>query len=152
MTSTHLVAAGSVCTGLVAGIFLAFSTAVMPGLARTDARTFVSTMQGINVAIINPVFLTVFVAPLAALGVAAFTGPGRGWLVAALVLYVATLAITGAGNVPLNDALAAVGQPGDDAALAAARTAFEDPWNRLHLIRTVTVVASFVCCVSALRY
>ncbi|HVK28261.1 MAG TPA: anthrone oxygenase family protein [Nocardioides sp.] len=142
---------GTVTTGLVAGIFLAFSTAVMPGLARTDDRTFVATMQAINVAILNPLFLTLFVAPLGCLVVAAFTGPARWWVVAALVLYVANVAITRAGNIALNDALMAAGSPDDAAGRAAARTAFEDPWNRLHLIRTIPLVASFACCVGALR-
>lgn len=142
---------GTVTTGLVAGLFLAFSTAVMPGLARTDDRTFVAAMQAINVAILNPVFLTLFVAPLGCLAVAAFTGPARWWVVAALVLYVANVAITQAGNIPLNDALLAAGTPDGPAGWEAARTAFEDQWNRLHLVRTLALVASFACCLGALR-
>jgi uncharacterized membrane protein len=46
--------AGTVTTGLMAGLFAAFSYAVMPGLARTDDATFVRSMQRINVAILNP--------------------------------------------------------------------------------------------------
>ncbi|MEV5001618.1 DUF1772 domain-containing protein [Nocardioides sp. LML1-1-1.1] len=144
--SNYLLAAGTAGTGLVAGIFLAFATAVMPGLARGDDRTFVAAMQHVNVAIVNPLFVSVFVAPLVLLGVAVFTGPARWWVLAALVLYVVTVLVTGAGNIPLNDALAAAG-PGED---AAARQAFEDPWNRLHLVRTAAVVASFGCCLAAL--
>ncbi|NYI45876.1 putative membrane protein [Nocardioides aromaticivorans] len=142
---------GTVTTGLVAGLFLAFSTAVMPGLARADDRTFVVAMQAINVAILNPLFLTLFVAPLGCLAVAALTGPARWWVVAALVLYVANVAITQAGNIPLNDALMAAGTPDGPAGWDAARSAFEDSWNRLHLVRTLALVASFACCVGALR-
>lgn len=142
---------GTVTTGLVAGLFLAFSTAVMPGLARSDDRTFVVAMQAINVAILNPLFLTLFVAPLGCLTVAALTGPARWWVVAALVLYVANVAITQAGNIPLNDALLAAGTPDGPAGWHAARSAFEDSWNRLHLVRTLALVASFGCCVGALR-
>lgn len=143
--SSYLLAAGTAGAGLVAGLFLAFATAVMPGLARSDDRTFVATMQHVNVAIVNPLFVTVLVAPLV-LGIAVLTGPARWWVLAALVLYVATLLVTGAGNIPLNDALAAAGAHDD----TAARQAFEDPWNRLHLVRTATVVASFGCCLVAL--
>lgn len=142
---------GTVTTGLVAGLFLAFSTAVMPGLARTDDRTFVAAMQAINVAILNPLFLTLFVAPLGLLAVAALTGPARWWVLAALVLYVANVAITQAGNIPHNDALLAAGTPDGPAGWEAARAAFEDSWNRLHLVRTLALVASFACCVGALR-
>lgn len=143
---TALLAAGTAGTGLVAGIFLAFATAVMPGLARGDDRTFVAALQQVNVAIVNPLFVTVLVAPVLLLGVAAFTGPARWWVLAALVLRVATLLVTGAGNIPLNDALAAAGATDP----AAARQAFEDPWNRLHLVRTLTVTAAFGCCLVAL--
>ena len=54
--------AATLGTGLIGGLFFGFATAVMPGLARTDDRTFVATMQGINEAILNPLFLTVYVA------------------------------------------------------------------------------------------
>ncbi|WP_220454415.1 DUF1772 domain-containing protein [Nocardioides immobilis] len=140
----------TVGAGLVAGLFFAFQTAVMPGLARTDDRTFVAAMQDMNVAILNPVFLTVFTAPLIAFVVAAVTGPSRVWVIAAGVLYLAMFVITVAGNIPLNDALLAVGATQDAAALETARQAFEGPWNRLHLIRTVAVVASFGCCLGAI--
>ncbi len=143
---TALLAAGTAGTGLVAGIFLAFATAVMPGLARGDDRTFVAALQQVNVAIVNPLFVTVFVAPVLLLGAAAFTGPARWWVLAALVLHVVTVLVTGAGNIPLNDALAAAGATDP----AAARQAFEDPWNRLHLVRTLTVTAAFGCCLVAL--
>ena len=38
----------------------------------------------------------------------------------------------------------------DDQFTLAARRAFEDPWNRMHLVRTVAVVASFGCCLAAI--
>ncbi|KAA1428487.1 anthrone oxygenase family protein [Nocardioides antri] len=150
-------AAGSVAlitaavgSGLVAGLFFAFQTAVMPGLAKTDDRTFVTAMQGINVAILNPVFLAVFIAPLLALAFAAVAGPSRAWVIAAAALYLAMFVITRAGNIPLNDALNAVGATQDASALDSARRAFEGPWNRLHLVRTAAVVASFGCCLRAI--
>ncbi len=142
--------AATVGAGLVAGLFFAFQTSVMPGLARTDDRTFVAAMQDMNVAILNPVFLTVFTAPLIAFVVAAVTGPSRPWVIVAGVLYLAMFVITVAGNIPLNDALLAAGATQETAELEAARQAFEGPWNRLHLIRTVAVVASFGCCLGAI--
>jgi uncharacterized membrane protein len=47
-------------TGLMAGLYLTFSIAVMPGLARRDADTFVSSMRAMNSAILNPWFGLVF--------------------------------------------------------------------------------------------
>ena len=53
--------------GLQAGTYFTWSTGVMPGLARVDDRTFVSALQQINVAIVNPLFIATFLgAPLLA--------------------------------------------------------------------------------------
>lgn len=43
--------------GLMAGVFAIYANALMPGLRRTDDRTFVGAFQSIDKAIINPVFL-----------------------------------------------------------------------------------------------
>ena len=45
--------AATVTTGLMAGLFAAFSYAVMPGLGRAGDAAFVEGMQKINVAILN---------------------------------------------------------------------------------------------------
>src|SRR6476469_5804254 len=96
-------------TGLMAGVYLAFSIAVLPGLARHDDRTFVLAMRGMNAAILNPVFAVLSGGPLGlGLGAVATRLPSGhrddlGWVALALGLYVVTLVITGAVNVPLND-------------------------------------------------
>lgn len=46
--------------GLMAGLFFAFSTAVMEALARLPAAAGIAAMQSINVAILNPLFLATF--------------------------------------------------------------------------------------------
>ena len=55
-----LLIAAVLAVGLIAGLFCAFAYAVMPGLAQTDDRVFVSSMQRINVVIVNPLFLLLF--------------------------------------------------------------------------------------------
>ena len=70
--STVVLVAALVAAGLIAGLFYAYACSVLPGLARGDDKTFVEGMRGINVAIINPVFMLTFLgAPLLA-GVAVF--------------------------------------------------------------------------------
>lgn len=132
--------AAAVAAGLQAGTYFTWATGVMPGLAATDDRTFVETMQRVKVAIVNPVFLVTFAgAPLlAGAAVAACRGEARTWAVAATVLAVGTVAITVAGNVPLNDALAAAGPVDRISDLAAVRAGFETAWVRLNLARTLT--------------
>ena len=46
-----LLVASTLTTGLVAGLFYAFSCAVMPGLRRTDDAVLVATMTAVNRAI-----------------------------------------------------------------------------------------------------
>ncbi|SCE68633.1 Uncharacterized membrane protein [Micromonospora purpureochromogenes] len=152
---TISLAAATGVTGLMAGLFFAYSCSVMPGLAAVDDRTFVGTMQSINRRILNGWFLAAFLGAvlLIALAVALhLTAGGRvlAWMVAALVLYGATLLITMRCNVPLNDRLDAAGPVDRIADLAAVRERFEATWVRWNLVRTVTSVAAFACLVAAL--
>jgi uncharacterized membrane protein len=141
-------AAATVMAGLSAGVFYTFQVSIIGALANVDDDKYVSTFQSINRAILNPWFLSVFVgAPLVIAGALAMywreDRPIALVITVGLALQVATVAITGAGNVPLNDQLDKVGVVSGPAA-TAARVAFEASWNRLNLIRTVTSVASFV--------
>jgi uncharacterized membrane protein len=61
------------------------------------------------------------------------------------VLAAATVVITGAGNIPLNNALAAAGPVARIADLAPFRKAFESRWVRLNIARSVTSAAALGC-------
>lgn len=134
-------------TGLVAGVFGLYAHTIMPGLGRTDDRTFVGAFQSIDRAIINPWFLgggffgaLVFgiLAAVAHIGRDALT-----WIVAALILYAITFVITIAVNVPLNDAIKAAGDP-DRIDLAAVRARFgEARWAGWNLVRVITSTTAF---------
>ena len=56
--------AATLTTGLMAGVFGLYSNAIMPGLRRTDDRTFVAAFQSIDRAIINPAFMATFLGAL----------------------------------------------------------------------------------------
>lgn len=147
MTPTLLTLA-VVLTGLSAGLFATFSYAVMPGLGRGDDDTFVRAMRGINEAILNPVFAVVFVgAPVAAAAalMSGWSGAGRTWMIAGLLLYVlGAFVVTATVNVPRNDALA-TGTEGD----AVLRERFESGWVRSNHARSLLTTAAFVCLVRA---
>ncbi|WP_253770417.1 anthrone oxygenase family protein [Goodfellowiella coeruleoviolacea] len=155
-TRTATLVAATLAAGLLAGLFYAFTCAVMPGLRGSADRTFVDGMQRINAAILNPWFMLSFLGVLvltAAAAVLQFSGGTRAvlvWVVAALVLAVATLVITGVVNVPLNNALAAAGPVDAIADLAEVRARFEAAWVRWNLVRTVTSTGAFGCLVWAL--
>lgn len=148
--SLLLLTAAAGLTGLLAGLYFAFTTAVMPGLADTEDQVFVTAMRRMNARILNGWFLAVFLgAPLlaAAAAVAALTGdgvPAPGWTVAGAVLVVSGLLITGRINVPLNEALAAAGDP------AAARRDFERRWVRWNLVRTLATTAGLAALLAGL--
>jgi uncharacterized membrane protein len=142
-TVALVLAAAVVTMGLWTGIEFAYASSVMPGLADSSDRVFVEAMQDINKASENPVFFAgVFGALLltgAAVVLQASQGGGRAlrWTVAALVLYVVSLAVTIGANVPLNDEIVDAGNPDRIADLAAVRDDFEDPWIAWNIVRTV---------------
>ena len=132
-----------VANGLLAGVYGAFTVAVLPGLAASGDAVLVTVMQQVNRVILTPVFLAVFVAAPVAAVVVAVRAPSPG-SVAAAVLAVAAALVTVAVNVPLNDALAAVPvASASPAELAAARAAFEGPWVRANAVRAA---AELVAC------
>ena len=148
--------AAVITTGLMAGLFAAFAYAVMPALAATGNRTFVETMRRINTAILNGWFMTCFVgALLLAFAAVALHLPESGhaalpWIIAALVLYGATLVITGVVHIPLNNALDQAGKPGHVHDLDAVRAAFEARWVTWNAVRAVTNLLAFAALAWAL--
>ena len=149
-----LIVVAALVAGLQAGTYFTWSTGVMPGLARVDDRTFVEAMQQINIAIVNPLFLATFLgAPVLAGAAALLGGPSaRPWAIAATALAVGTLAITSAGNIPLNDALEAAGRVGTITDLAAVRADFESRWVLLNAGRSLTSAGALAClAVAAVR-
>jgi uncharacterized membrane protein len=146
---TFTLVAATITTGLMAGLFAAFAYAVMPGLARDANRSYVESMQHINDAILNPVFMLCFMGAfgLIALGaVLAWRGHDRAtlpWLVLALVLYAATFVVTSAVDVPLNDELARAGNPNHIRDLDAVRDAFHTPWVISNAVRALLNLAAF---------
>lgn len=114
----------ALASGLVAGVFFAFSTFVMRALDDLPAAQGVAAMQSVNRAAITPLFMLALLgtaAACAALIVVAVLGwsePRAPWLLAGGALYlIGTFMLTIGYHVPLNDALAAV----DPHAAEAAR-------------------------------
>lgn len=130
----YVLLAARILGALLAGVFFAYAVSVMPALGAMDDDTFVKVMNKVNVVIVNPVFLVVFLgAPVASVGLLVWERDP--WAVAGAVLAVVTLLVTFVFNIPLNNALADGG----------ARAAFETSWVLWNVARTLTGTASFVC-------
>ncbi len=140
--------AATISMGLVAGVFGLYAHTIMPGLSKTDDRTFVKAFQAIDRAIINPWFMgggflgaLIFSAGTTIIHLGHTKLP---LLVAALALYMLVVAITMIVNVPLNDALKRAGDP-DHIDVAAVRARFDERrWARWNLVRVVASTSAFV--------
>lgn len=141
-------------SGLLAGLFYAFSCAVTPGLSRVGDDAFISAFRAINIAILNGRFMMIFLgAPLlttvaAVLHVLDDDPTAMPWTVAALACHIATLVITAGVNVPRNNRLAAA-PTATESERSRARGQFEPGWNRWNLVRTLTSAAGFTALVVA---
>ena len=146
-----------ILAGLSAGLFYAWSVSVIPGTKKLVDITYLETMQSINAAILNPAFFLVFFGSIIFLSVASiYEFHTNKWvfglLLASSITYlVGTIGVTGLGNVPLNDQLNAldIAQHNSEK-IAAFRKYYESNWNRLHLVRTVFAVISFITSVLAI--
>jgi uncharacterized membrane protein len=142
-----LTLAAALGCGLIAGVFFAFSSFVMKALARLATSEGIAAMQSINVVVLNPRFLSVFIGT-AAICVAAIAAallrwddPSAGYRLAGGALYlVGTFAVTRLFNVPRNDALAAVTPADVDAADRWAR--YVSGWTTWNHVRTAAALAA----------
>lgn len=139
-----------VLTGLSAGLFYAWMVSVIPGTRKVVDLTYLESMQAINRAILNPAFFLIFFGSPLLLAISTVQHYNFGsafWLLlAATITYgLGTFAVTAFGNVPLNDALDVLNLAElNDAKIIEFRKEYEEKWNRLHLIRTVFAVLSFM--------
>lgn len=143
-------------SGLIAGTFFAFSTFVMRAFARLPPAEGIAAMQAVNVAVLNPWFLGVFMgtAALCAVGAACsflrWHAPGSGYLLAGSLLYlIGCFLVTAAFNVPRNNLLGSV-VPTEPAS-ASVWASYLSGWTFWNHVRTIGSLAAMVAFVLALR-
>ena len=130
----------------------------MQALASLPSAEGIGAMQSINVVVLNPSFLGVFmgtaVLSLGAGGLA-LAGWGRPsapfFLGGALFYVVGTFLVTGLGNVPLNDQLAALSTT--DPIAQDVWDHYLSRWTAWNHVRTVAaMVAALLYTVGLMRY
>jgi uncharacterized membrane protein len=144
--------------GLMAGLLFAFSNFVMTALSHQPPESAVRTMQAVNIFILNPVFLVVFLGTaVASLALAAAAMLDRQqaaapWLIAGAALYlIGTIGVTIAFNVPLNDRLAVVSAGSPEAGRFWLTYLTEwVQWNHLRTAAAVMASASFIVAIRRL--
>jgi uncharacterized membrane protein len=153
---TYSIFAVAIGSGLIGGVFFAFSTFIMRALARQPAPAGLTAMQAVNVTVINPLFLGVFLGTAALSGFAIvgallrWDRAGSAWMLAGALLYlVGTFGVTMFGNVPLNDALAKM--TADDPDLAGKWNSYVTTWTMWNHVRTIAATAAMAAMIVALR-
>lgn len=143
-----LLTTATVTMGLMAGLFFAFDISVMPGLAHTDDRTYAEAMRNFNAAIDGSgLFMLVFSAALVVTALVAVVEhlggrrPVARWAGAAAALYLVALTITFAVEIPLNDQLAAAGDPGRSTESSVVDD-FRSTWVATNIARTLLCTAA----------
>jgi uncharacterized membrane protein len=145
--------------GLMAGLFFTFSNFVMKALGTLPPTKGIAAMQSINVVVLNPLFLGIFLGTAVAcvlLVIFAFgrwNDPGAVWLLAGGVLYlVGTFVVTIVFNVPLNDALAAVNpESADNVNVWQHYLSRWTAWNHVRTISALAATASLTVALCHLR-
>lgn len=156
---TAVLFAATLVAGTLAGFFLTYAGTIMPGLATADDRTFVGAFQGLermfgtfDYGVNWPVLIGYLGGPLLMVVATVLNRdrPVVWWIVAALVLHLATIVVTQTVNVPLNDELTSAGDP-DTIDAGQVRADFRESWWRAwNLVRCATSTAAFGCLAWAL--
>lgn len=147
--------AAAIGSGLIAGIFFAFSTFVMTAFARIPAEQGIAAMNSINVTIVRSPFMLLFVPTailclvIAALAFLNWREVTSLWMLAGAALYlIASFASTIVFNVPMNDALAKVGGSGPEA--TAIWATYLKDWTWWNHVRTTASLLASIAFVRAL--
>jgi uncharacterized membrane protein len=143
-------------SGLMAGLFCAFSNFVMKALASLPADRGIAAMQSINLAIVNPAFLVVFLGTaVACLMVLFFTlgswqNPGAIYaIVGSLCYLIGAMVVTFVCNIPRNNVLAAL-----DPASASSVSIWDEyliGWTNWNHVRSISTLAAVTALSIALR-
>lgn len=144
-------------SGLIAGLFYAWSISVTPGLAKINDENYLQSFQSMNRAILNPVFFITFFGLVLLLPLLCYlkyqsSVDQQFWYILAATLFymIGVMAVTIFGNVPLNNSLEflQIGSMSPEQ-MNAFRLGFESKWNNLNSIRTITSSITFILLVLA---
>jgi uncharacterized membrane protein len=149
---TFIAAIGS---GLIGGVFFAFSSFVMPALRRLPPEQSVAAMQSINIAVLDPMFLGLFLGTavgcviLVVSALLTWQKPGAACVLVGSALYLlGTFPVTAVFNVPRNDALATLDPVSAESAQFWAE--YVAGWTLWNHVRTIAAIAAAILLMIAL--
>ena len=149
---TLLLWTAALSSGLIAGIYFAFSTFIMQALGKIETSQSVATMNSINTIILRSLFMPLFFGSsivFVLLIIYAFLHWGKAgsglFLIAGTVYFIGMFICTVLFNVPLNNSLARLGSNSDD--LHQMWSHYLITWTRWNHLRTVSSLVSCICCI-----
>lgn len=148
----YLIFCAALGSGLVAGLFFAFSSFVMNALARLPREQGIAAMQSINITVLNRSFLTVFIGTTLASVLLVFfslfnwENPNAVYLLIGSGLYLfGSFLVTGVSNVPLNNALASVNAKEPESVTLWKEYMLKwTVWNHIRTVTSLSACASFI--------
>lgn len=147
--ATALVWFLAVTSGLMSGVYLAFSSFVLRSFDALDPRSAIAAMNAINTHILRSLFMPLFFgSTLAAVllvgaGFWHWRNPDAEIAVAAGMVYaIGMFGVTAAFNVPLNNQLAA--QQRDDSEAKERWQSYRTHWGRWNTVRTIASLLGLV--------
>jgi uncharacterized membrane protein len=144
----------AVASGLLAGLYFAFSAFIMQALASIDRAAGATAMNAINRVILRSAFMPLFAGSslssllLAAIALTRWDAPGSpAMLAGGLIYFVGMFMVTMLFNVPLNNALDVTDPANESSATTWAE--YLHRWTRWNHVRTITSTAALVLFVVA---
>ena len=151
---TGLIWSLAACSGLLAGIYLAFSSFMLRAFSTLGADDAAAVMNAVNVTILRSPFMPLFFGSTliaAALVITSLwhwgTAGAAYALAAGLIYLVGMFGVTAIYNVPLNNSLA---RSEDEAEAGLSWDEYVERWRRWNNIRTAASIATLLICIEFL--
>ena len=149
---TGLLWVAALGSGLMAGIYFAFSTFIMRAFGRLETTQSVAAMNAINETILKSLFMPLFFGTtilsviLMIVALVNWGAPDSGlMLVAGLLYFIGLFVCTAAFNVPLNHQLAGLNEDSTNAAELWHR--YLRTWTGWNHLRTVSSLVTCGLCI-----
>jgi len=150
--TTLLLWVAALGSGLIAGVYFAFSAFIMPAFDRIDTAHAIAAMNAINATILRSLFMPLFFASsiisvlLTILAFMHWDEPGAGlMLLAGIIYFFGMFVCTVLFNVPLNNSLASLDPDTVNAYPVWSR--YFKTWTNWNHLRTVSALATCVLCI-----
>lgn len=154
---TIILWAAALGSGLMAGVYFAFSGFIMKSFGNIETPHSVAAMNAINKTILRSLFMPLFFGTSVVSVILIFvsssnwgeTAAGVG-MIAGLVYFVGMFVCTVVFNVPLNNSLARIDS--DSAKAQQIWSHYLKTWTKWNHLRTVSSLVSCILCIWLLGY